>query len=153
MRKELLESSRSDIPSLLGYKIYAESESMTNTPPTFAWYVAGLVFDYLKRQGGLAAVAKINERKARKLYAAVDQSSFYSNPVQVDCRSWMNIPFVLADASLDGKFLGDAERAGLTNLKGHRSVGGMRASLYNATSEAAVDALIEFMREFERTHG
>jgi phosphoserine aminotransferase len=153
MRKELLESSRSDIPSLLGYKIYAESESMTNTPPTFAWYVAGLVFDYLKRQGGLVAVAKINERKARKLYAAVDQSSFYSNPVQVDCRSWMNIPFVLADASLDGKFLGDAERAGLTNLKGHRSVGGMRASLYNATSEAAVDALIEFMREFERTHG
>jgi phosphoserine aminotransferase len=152
MRKDLLEATREDLPSLLGYKIYAESESMTNTPPTFAWYVAGLVFEHLKRQGGLVAMAKVNERKASKLYSAIDQSAFYSNPVDVDCRSWMNIPFVLSEAALDAKFLADAERAGLTNLKGHRSVGGMRASLYNATSEAAVDALIEFMREFERTN-
>lgn len=153
IRRDLLEASRNDIPSLLGYKIYAESESMTNTPPTFAWYVAGLVFAHLKRQGGLAAMATVNERKASKLYAAIDQLAFYSNPVEISSRSWMNIPFVLADASLDGKFLADAEKAGLTNLKGHRSVGGMRASLYNATTEAAVDSLIEFMREFERTHG
>lgn len=153
IRKDLLEAKRSDVPSLLGYKVYAESESMTNTPPTFAWYVAGLVFEHLKRQGGLAEMAKVNERKAGKLYTAIDQSSFYSNPVEVNCRSWMNIPFVLSEPSLDGKFLADAERDGLTNLKGHRSVGGMRASLYNATTEAAVDALVEFMREFERTNG
>lgn len=153
VRKDLLDAKRSDIPALLGYRIYAESESMTNTPPTFAWYVAGLVFDYLKRQGGLSAMAELNERKASKLYTAIDQSSFYSNPVHVDCRSWMNIPFVLADAAKDGQFLAEAERAGLTNLKGHRSVGGMRASLYNATSEEAVDALVEFMREFERHNG
>ncbi len=150
MRKELLEAARSDIPSLLAYKIYAESESMTNTPPTFAWYVAGLVFEYLKEQGGLESVARRNQRKASKLYAAIDDSEFYSNPVQPDCRSWMNVPFMLADPALDGKFLAGAEQAGLTNLKGHRSVGGMRASIYNATSEEAVDALIQYMLEFER---
>ena len=153
IRKSLLESARADIPSLLGYKIYAESESMTNTPPTFAWYVAGLVFEYLKEQGGLEEMSKRNERKAARLYAAIDSSSLYSNPVQTDCRSWMNVPFVLANPELDGQFLADAERSGLTNLKGHRSVGGMRASIYNATDESAVDALIEFMREFERTNG
>jgi phosphoserine aminotransferase len=153
VRKNLLDAKRADIPALLGYRIYAESESMTNTPPTFAWYVAGLVFEHLKRQGGLSVMAEVNARKASKLYAAIDQSSFYSNPVKVDCRSWMNIPFVLADSSKDGKFLAEAEQAGLTNLKGHRSVGGMRASLYNATTEAAVDALVEFMREFERNNG
>jgi phosphoserine aminotransferase len=153
IRKDLLDKARSAVPALLGYKIYAESGSMTNTPPTFAWYVAGLVFEYLKGQGGLESMALLNERKARKLYAAIDDSDFYSNPVQVDCRSWMNVPFVLADPTLDATFLAGADRAGLTNLKGHRSVGGMRASIYNATTEAAVDALTEFMREFERTHG
>ncbi|MDH5502280.1 MAG: 3-phosphoserine/phosphohydroxythreonine transaminase [Gammaproteobacteria bacterium] len=152
IRKSLLDRARGDIPSLLGYKVYAESDSMTNTPPTFAWYVAGLVFEYLKEQGGLAVMARRNERKAVKLYAAIDRSDFYSNPVQVDSRSWMNVPFVLADPSLDGQFLAKAERAGLTNLKGHRSVGGMRASIYNATDESAVDALIEFMSEFERSN-
>jgi phosphoserine aminotransferase len=125
---------------------------MTNTPPTFAWYVAGLVFEYLLEKGGLVEMAKRNQRKAAKLYAAIDQSDLYRNPVQVDCRSWMNVPFILADATLDGRFLAEAERANLTNLKGHRSVGGMRASIYNATPESAVDALIEFMREFERTN-
>jgi phosphoserine aminotransferase len=95
-------------------------------------------------------MAERNERKARKLYAAIDASSFYRNPVREDCRSWMNVPFVLADAALDGRFLKEADAVGLLNLKGHRSVGGMRASLYNAMPEAGVDALIEFMREFER---
>jgi phosphoserine aminotransferase len=123
---------------------------MTNTPPTFSWYAAGLVFEYLKKEGGLAAVAERNRRKAQKLYDAIDASSFYRNPVRVKCRSWMNVPFVLAEPELDGRFLDEAATAGLLNLKGHRSVGGMRASLYNAMPEAGVDVLIEFMREFER---
>jgi len=123
---------------------------MTNTPPTFAWYVADLVFQHLKARGGVEAVAQINERKSRKLYQAIDDSDFYSNPVAKDCRSWMNVPFFLADSALDAKFLQDSDAAGLTNLKGHRSVGGMRASIYNAVGEDAVDALIEFMAEFER---
>ncbi len=135
------------------WKSYAESDSMTNTPPTFAWYVADLVFDYLKNRGGLAAMAVVNERKAGKLYAAIDESPFYSNPVAKDCRSWMNVPFILADDSLDAKFLEESNAAGLTNLKGHRSVGGMRASIYNAVSEEAVDALIDFMAHFEKTNG
>jgi len=153
IRKDLLEPARPDIPSLLAYRIYAESDSMTNTPPTFAWYVAGLVFEHLKNEGGLESVGRRNQRKASKLYAAIDDSQFYSNPVQPDCRSWMNVPFVLADPALDSRFLAGAGQAGLTNLKGHRSVGGMRASIYNATSEAAVDALIQYMREFERRNG
>jgi phosphoserine aminotransferase len=122
---------------------------MTNTPPVFAWYVAGLVFEHLKERGGLTAVAETNERKANKLYAAIDASDFYSNPVRKDSRSWMNVPFILKDALLDGKFLAEAAVAGLTNLKGHRSVGGMRASIYNAMPEAGIDALINFMRDFE----
>lgn len=153
VRKDLLKIARGNTPSLLDYSVYDESGSMSNTPPVFTWYVAGLVFEYLKLQGGLDAVARINENKARKLYAAIDASDFYSNPVQKDCRSWMNVPFVLADASLDAKFLVEAEAAGLANLKGHRSVGGMRASIYNAMPEAGIDALVGFMREFERTNG
>jgi phosphoserine aminotransferase len=120
VRKELAERARSNIPSLLAWAEYASTASMTNTPPTFAWYAAGLVFEYLKEKGGLAGVAARNERKARKLYAAIDASSLYSNPVREDCRSWMNVPFVLADPGLDGRFLGDADAAGLLNLKGHR---------------------------------
>ena len=135
------------------WKAYAESDSMTNTPPTFAWYVADLVFQYLLDRGGLAAMGEINERKARKLYAAIDASDFFTNPVREDCRSWMNVPFILADANLDAKFLEQSKAAGLTNLKGHRSVGGMRASIYNAVSEEAVDNLIEFMVDFERVNG
>jgi phosphoserine aminotransferase len=153
VRKDLIGRARDGVPTLLDYATYAESGSMSNTPPTFAWYVAGLVFADLKRKGGLPAIAEVNERKARKLYAAIDTSGFYSNPVDERCRSWMNVPFVLAEPSLDPKFLGEAEAAGLTNLRGHRSVGGMRASIYNAMPEAGVDALIEFMREFERTNG
>jgi phosphoserine aminotransferase len=149
VRKDLLALAREKIPTLLTYNVYAESGSMINTPPTFAWYVAGLVLKHLKAQGGLAGVAERNARKAIKLYDAIDSSALYSNAVSKDCRSWMNVTFVLQDSSLDGSFLAEADAAGLKNLKGHRSVGGMRASLYNAMPEEGVDRLIEFMRDFE----
>jgi len=150
VRKDLLERAPDSLPHLMTWRSYAESDSMTNTPPTFAWYVADQVFQWLLAQGGVEAMAVINERKARKLYDAIDASGFYSNPVSPDARSWMNVPFILADASLDKRFLEESKAAGLTNLKGHRSVGGMRASIYNAVTEEAVDALIDFMKEFER---
>lgn len=153
VRNELLDRVRPNNAHLMTWKSYAESDSMTNTPPTFAWYVADLVFQYLKDRGGLAAMGEVNRRKASKLYAMIDASDFYSNPVRKDCRSWMNVPFILADNSLDGKFLEESNAAGLTNLKGHRSVGGMRASIYNAVTEEAVDALIDFMTDFEKHNG
>ncbi len=152
VRKDLLDRHRPDAPTLMTFKAFADSGSMTNTPPTFAWYVAGMVFEHLLEQGGLDAVAAINKRKSDKLYAAIDGSDFYSNPVAPDARSWMNVPFVLADPELDATFLAESSAAGLTNLKGHRSVGGMRASIYNAVAEASVDALIAFMQEFEKNH-
>ncbi len=153
VRNDLLQRAPLNLPHLMTWRSYAESGSMTNTPPTFAWYVADLVFRYLKDGGGLQAMAEVNARKAAKLYDTIDSSDFYSNPVEEDCRSRMNVPFVLADASLDATFLQESAAAGLTNLKGHRSVGGMRASIYNAVPEQAVDALIEFMGEFERVYG
>ena len=153
VRKDLLERARADTPHLLTWKAYAESGSMTNTPPTFAWYVADLVFQWLQKSGGIDAIAAVNERKASKLYKAIDDSSFYTNPVRPDCRSRMNVPFILADDALDATFLAETSEQGLMNLKGHRSVGGMRASIYNAVSEEAVDALIAFMAEFERKYG
>jgi len=153
VRNDLLDRARPNNAHLMTWKSYAESDSMTNTPPTFAWYVADLVFQYLKNRGGLEAVEEVNRRKASNLYAAIDSSDFYSNPVSKDCRSWMNVPFILADDSLDAKFLLESKAVGLTNLKGHRSVGGMRASIYNAVSEEAVDALVGFMAEFERSNG
>lgn len=153
VRDDLLEPARENLPHLMMWKSYAESDSMTNTPPTFAWYVADLIIQHLLDIGGLDAMAEINQRKSSKLYAAIDASDFYSNPVQPDCRSWMNVPFILADASLDAKFLEETRAEALTNLKGHRSVGGMRASIYNAVAEDAVDALIAFMAEFERNNG
>jgi phosphoserine aminotransferase len=153
VRNDLLERAPSNLPHLMNWRSYAESDSMTNTPPTFAWYVADLVFQHLVGLGGLEAMAEVNERKARRLYEAIDESDFYSNPVREDCRSWMNVPFILADATLDAQFLEESAAAGLANLKGHRSVGGMRASIYNAVPEAAIDALIEFMTEFERVNG
>jgi phosphoserine aminotransferase len=140
-------------PSMLDYAVHAEADSMSNTPPTFAWYLAGLVFQWLKGQGGLAGIAATNQRKAAKLYDAVDQSNFYQCPVEKSVRSKMNVPFTLADDSLDAAFLSGAEARGLTNLKGHRSVGGMRASIYNAVPEAAVDALVDYMQGFERDNG
>lgn len=153
VRNDLLDRVRPANAHLMTWKSYAESGSMTNTPPTFAWYVADLVFQYLKDRGGLSAMGQTNRRKASKLYAAIDASDFYTNPVNKDCRSWMNVPFILADKSLDAKFLEESAAAGLSNLKGHRSVGGMRASIYNAVSEEAVDALINFMADFEKTNG
>ena len=153
VRNDLLDRVRPNNPHLMTWKAYADSGSMTNTPPTFAWYVADLVFQWLKARGGVEAMAAINERKSGKLYAAIDASDFYSNPVAVDCRSRMNVPFILADDALDKQFLEESAAAGLANLKGHRSVGGMRASIYNAVGEDAVDALIAFMADFEKANG
>lgn len=126
---------------------------MLNTPPTFAWYVTGLVLRWLKAQGGLGAMAGRNRAKAQLLYRTIDASGFYTNPVEVSCRSWMNVPFTLPDPRLDESFLAGARAAGLANLAGHRSVGGMRASLYNAMPLAGVEALVAFMGEFARRHG
>lgn len=153
VREDLLDRARPETPSVANYRVMADSDSMSNTPPTLAWYFAALVFDWLVEQGGLSVMGERNRRKAAKLYATIDESDFFSNPVVPEHRSWMNVPFTLADASLDGTFLAEAAAAGLVNLKGHRSVGGMRASLYNAMPEEGVDALIRFMAGFEARHG
>ena len=153
VRKDLLGKSRAITPTMLDYQTAADNDSMYNTPPTLAWYLSGLVFKWLKAQGGLEAVEAVNRRKAEKLYGYIDGSGFYSNPVEVASRSLMNVPFVLADSGLDKAFLAGADDAGLLNLKGHRSVGGMRASIYNAVPEAAVDALIDYMKDFARENG
>ena len=150
VRKDLLGKAASSVPAMLNYQIHADNGSMYNTPPTYAWYLSGLVFSWLKKQGGVGNMGEINQRKAEKLYGFIDNSGLYSNPVEVISRSRMNVPFVLADDRLDKPFLDQAQAAGLLNLKGHRSVGGMRASIYNAVPEAAVDALIAFMAEFEK---
>ena len=153
VREDLLGQVLDGTPSMFNYQIYAETESMYNTPPTYAWYLSGLVFQWLLQQGGLEAMAQINQRKAEKLYAAIDASDFYHNPVDPDCRSWMNVPFTLANSELEKRFLDKAAQAGLMTLKGHRLVGGMRASIYNAMPEEGVEALIAFMRDFEAKHG
>ncbi|RMG59861.1 MAG: 3-phosphoserine/phosphohydroxythreonine transaminase [Gammaproteobacteria bacterium] len=153
VREDLMGEPLPGTPTMFDYKVHADAGSMYNTPPTYSWYLAGLVFQWLKRRGGLEAMAEINRRKAEKLYAAIDASEFYSNPVDPDCRSWMNVPFTLADPELDPLFLSEAKEAGLVTLKGHRSVGGMRASIYNAMPEEGVDALIAFMADFENRHG
>ena len=153
VRKDLLGRAGASVPAMMNYQTHAENGSMYNTPPTFAWYLAGLVFQWLKEQGGVEAIGEINRRKADKLYGFIDGSGFYSNPVTPTQRSWMNVPFILADSGLDKAFLAEADAAGLRNLKGHRSVGGMRASIYNAVPETAVDALIDFMADFEKRNG
>jgi phosphoserine aminotransferase len=153
VREDLLGQTVAGTPTMFDYKVHADAGSMSNTPPTFAWYMTGLVFKWLKAQGGVEAIAQINARKAARLYAAIDASDFYANPIEPRNRSIMNVPFTLADSSLDTLFLQEAEAAGLLNLKGHRSVGGMRASIYNAVPEESVDALVAFMQEFERTRG
>ncbi len=150
VRKQLLGNAHALTPAMLNYETQADGDSMYNTPPTFAWYLAGLVFQWLKERGGLSAMAEINQRKAQALYKAIDSSAFYANPVEVQSRSWMNVPFTLANSELDKLFLSEAEQRGLLNLKGHRSVGGMRASIYNAVSEQAVATLIDFMHDFEQ---
>jgi len=153
VRKELLGRARPGTPSMLDYAVHAEADSMSNTPPTYAWYLAGLVFKWLLGQGGLDAMAEINQRKSQQLYAAIEASDFYSSPVDAACRSWMNVPFTLPNEALDEPFLAGAKKAGLVTLKGHRSVGGMRASIYNAMPEAGIDALISYMAEFQKQHG
>ncbi|MDR4495465.1 MAG: 3-phosphoserine/phosphohydroxythreonine transaminase [Nitrospirales bacterium] len=150
VREDLMGNVLPITPSAYDYAKQAEADSMLNTPPTYAWYIAGLVFKWLKGQGGLAGMGKINERKAKKLYAAIDGSGFYRNPVEKASRSWMNVPFILANPDLDKEFLAGAAQAGLLTLEGHRSVGGMRASIYNAMPESGVDALIQYMADFEK---
>ena len=152
VREDLLGQARASCPTMLNYKVAADNGSMYNTPATFSWYLSGLVFKWLKEQGGLAAMAKTNYAKQALLYKAIDDSDFYSNPVAINARSWMNVPFRLADAKLDKAFLAGADEQGLLNLQGHRSVGGMRASIYNAVSIEAVEALVAYMQTFEKEH-
>jgi phosphoserine aminotransferase len=152
VRKDLIGQTIEKTPAMFDYQVHAEAGSMANTPPTYGWYLAGLVFAWLKEKGGLEGMAEINKRKSEKLYQAIDNSGFYANPVKPENRSWMNVPFTLANPDLDKTFLEEAAGRGLTTLKGHRSVGGMRASIYNAMPEAGVDALVEFMADFEKRH-
>jgi phosphoserine aminotransferase len=153
IRDDLLGDTLAGTPTMSDYKVLADNDSMYNTPPSYGWYLAGLVFAWLKDQGGIKAMAAINQRKAQKLYSFIDTNEFYSNPVAINNRSIMNVPFILANSDLDKAFLAASEAAGLLNLAGHRSVGGMRASIYNAVEEKAVDALIAFMADFAKENG
>jgi len=152
IKKDFLEKANEDIPDILSYKKNSQAGSMLNTPPTFAWYLAGKVFKWLLKKGGVKSIQKENEKKAKLLYDFIDSSSFYSNPVEKEYRSIMNVPFLLDDENADSLFLEKAEIKGLLNLKGHRSVGGMRASIYNATPFEAVEDLVSFMSDFERSY-
>lgn len=153
VREDLLPAKDSTIPSVLDYRLAAENDSMFNTPPTFAWYLAGLVFKWLKKQGGVNQMATRNQEKAALLYDYIDKSDFFSNDVDPNYRSWMNVPFFLADDRLNDIFVEQAQQHGLLALKGHRMVGGMRASIYNAMPIEGVQTLVSFMQEFERVHG
>jgi len=153
IREDLIGNAQSSCPAMFNYATHADADSMSNTPPTYSWYLAGLVFKWLKGKGGLSAMAEINQRKADKLYSTIENNDFYSNPVAADNRSLMNVPFILKDAGLDADFLAGAKQADLVTLKGHRSVGGMRASIYNAMPEQGIDRLVEFMNEFAAKNG
>ena len=153
VRDDLLRGARPVTPTVIDYAAMAKEGSMVNTPPTYGWYIAGLIFQWLKKQGGLTAVAARNRTKAETLYKAIDESGYYQNPVAKNCRSWMNVPFTIPNPDLEKTFVSEADKAGLANLEGHRSVGGMRASIYNAMPQAGVDALVLFMQEFQRRHG
>jgi phosphoserine aminotransferase len=153
VREDLLQRSQKTLPTMLNYAVHAENGSMYNTPPAFAVYTMGLVMKWLRAQGGLPAIETVNVRKAGKLYAEIDRSGFYRGTAQKDQRSLMNVTFRLGSEDLEKQFVKEATSAGLDGLKGHRSVGGMRASIYNAFPEDGVDALVSFMREFERTRG
>ncbi len=153
IREDLLGKASEWCPLLMNYEHQAEKESMSNTPATYSWYLAGLVFEWLEGQGGVEAIYKINQQKADLLYKTIDDSAFYNNPVALKYRSIMNVPFTLADSSLDKVFLEEAEKAGFLGLKGHRDVGGMRASIYNAVSLDWVQQLVDFMQDFEQKHG
>jgi phosphoserine aminotransferase len=149
VREDLIGKARPGTPAVWDFKAMADEGSMLNTPPTFGWYFAGLVFKWLKKQGGLAAMEERNRTKAAKLYDFIEGSGFYKSPVAKNARSWMNVPFTLAKPDLDKAFCAEAAKAGLVNLEGHRSVGGMRASIYNAMPPEGVDALIQFMKDFQ----
>ena len=153
VRDDLLDQAKPEIPSLLKYASQAKNDSMVNTPATYAWYLSGLVFEWLLERGGVDAMHKINLEKAKLLYGYIDASDFYSNPIAVPNRSIMNVPFTLADDALDKLFLQEAEQNHLLNLAGHRSVGGMRASIYNAVPLEGVQALVNFMDDFAKRNG
>ncbi|HEV3061083.1 MAG TPA: 3-phosphoserine/phosphohydroxythreonine transaminase [Vicinamibacterales bacterium] len=153
VRDDLLARSSKSLPSMLSYAVHAKNGSLYNTPPAFAVYTMGLVMKWLLAQGGLAAIERVNLRKAEKLYAEIDRSGFYRGTAHKECRSLMNVTFRLSSEDLEALFVKESTAAGLDGLKGHRSVGGMRASIYNAFPEEGVDALVAFMREFERRHG
>jgi phosphoserine aminotransferase len=154
VRDDLLARAPSSLAKILTYAAHAKENSLLNTPPTFAWYLAGLVFQWMKNEGGMATFAERNRRKAELLYGAIDGSGgYYRNPVDPAARSWMNIPFTLRDAALDETFLAESKAAGLLSLKGHRAVGGMRASIYNAMPLDGVQALVDFMQGFAKAHG
>lgn len=154
VRKDLLGKASKAIPALMDYAEQEKNTSMLNTPPTFGIYMSGLVFQWLLKQGGLPAIAKINQAKADLLYKTIDGSGgFYSNSIATDCRSWMNVPFTLKDKTLDPIFLDESDKAGLLALKGHKLVGGMRASIYNAMPMEGVQALVAFMNDFMCRHG
>ena len=154
VRKDLVERASSDLPTMMQYRTHVKAKSMYNTPPTLAIYFVKLVLDWIQEQGGLSAVEAMNNEKADRLYDAIDRTSFYSCPTEVSSRSWMNVVFRIQDGNgaLEAQFIKDAEAEGLSGLKGHRSVGGLRASIYNAQPQEGVDALIQFMRTFERQH-
>jgi len=153
VREDLLARCPPTLPNILNYSAHVKEGSMLNTPNTFGWYLASLVFKWLANQGGVERMGEINGAKAKVLYDYIDGSGFYSNPIDRACRSRMNVPFRLADEALDGKFLAESEAAGLLALKGHRSVGGMRASIYNAMPVEGVKALIDFMKDFAKRQG
>ncbi|HEY0974095.1 MAG TPA: 3-phosphoserine/phosphohydroxythreonine transaminase [Solimonas sp.] len=153
VREDLIGQAQPNTPGIFDYKQQADNESMLNTPPCFSWYVSGLVFKHLKAKGGLKAVGELNARKSGLLYDYIDAQDFYRNPVKKENRSRMNVPFTLANAELDADFLKGAKAAGLSGLKGHRSVGGMRASIYNAMTLEGVQQLVDYMKEFARTRG
>ena len=153
VRDDLLGETVKGTPTMFDYKIAADNDSMYNSPPTYAIYIAGLVFKMLKAKGGIAAMEAVNRAKAKLLYDALDASSFYASPVAVDNRSLMNIPFTLKDAALDDEFIKGAKARGMVQIKGHRSVGGMRASIYNAMPVEGVQALVDWMKAFEKLHG
>jgi phosphoserine aminotransferase len=153
IRRDLLGRAPETIPTMLDYKTHADADSMHNTPPTYAIYILGLVCEWLQERGGLAAMEEINIRKAQRIYDYIDATGFYHCPTEPASRSRMNVPFTLANSALDGPFLAEATAAGLMTLKGHRSVGGMRASIYNAMPEEGVTTLVDFLQDFEKRHG
>jgi len=153
VREDLLARCPDDLPKIFNYAEHAAQGSLLNTPNTFGWYLAGLVFKWLLAEGGLETVGARNRAKADLLYGYIDGSGFYRNPVEPSARSRMNVPFTLARGELDATFLAESEAAGLLALKGHKAVGGMRASIYNAMPLAGVQALVDFMRDFARRHG